>query len=688
MNTYKTIFAVLLATMFSASYAFPAPDRSSDAYKKAANFYNSLKNAGKKPSKAEWEKSLTRFKDVYSKYPRGSKTPEALYMSGLVNEELYKKHGSAKNKKSAVEYYRLLVRLFPESSLADDALFNSGGLNLSDKNVKEALSDFRGIVRWFPKSDSLPKAKEMIAKLDRAEKKTRPAAIAKIMPEPAAPEEPREADFQRVRYWASDDYARVVFDVSKRIHYKIQEGEADNRIVVDLLGVEGASGVDKKIVPPSGLIKSIEISSLNKEISRVMIELKAGGSYSTMELSDPDRIVVDINVDQEVGTVAAKTDAVASVPQPAMAPVPVMPTEPVVATPDIPVVLPEISKPSPTVESALSSPEPVAPEQKTASPVEKAEVNPKATESVVNEPVKKPVSPPTANAAVNIAVINPIDALPAVDPALVEAGLVNAEKPVTAEHVVSEFDTRRIKNVSLAPVRNYKVKTIVIDPGHGGKDPGAIGRQGLMEKDIVLDISLRLQKKLLKDCDCRVLMTRSKDVFIPLEERTAFANMANADLFISVHANSNLQRRVNGVETYFLSPARSKNESYVAAKENMLTTDTENEDTNDLAFILFDMQNTDKINESSQMASVIQDSLVTTMKTRYAVRDNGVKKAMFYVLHGARMPSILVETSFISNPKEEKLLANGDYRDIIAKGIAAGVENYSKRNQMAFLVNR
>jgi N-acetylmuramoyl-L-alanine amidase len=198
---------------------------------------------------------------------------------------------------------------------------------------------------------------------------------------------------------------------------------------------------------------------------------------------------------------------------------------------------------------------------------------------------------------------------------------------------------------------------------------------------------LRLREQLLKTCNCRVLMTRATDVFIPLEERTAFANTMDADLFISIHVNSNNKKSAKGVETYFLSPARSKNESYVAARENMIQQNLNGEDLNDLAFILFDMQNTDKINESSRMAGIIQNSLAIRLGSSYKVKNNGVKQAMFYVLHGAKMPSILVETSFISNPLEERLLRSPGYKEEIARGIARGVMNYAKELHMAFLFN-
>ena len=253
---------------------------------------------------------------------------------------------------------------------------------------------------------------------------------------------------------------------------------------------------------------------------------------------------------------------------------------------------------------------------------------------------------------------------------LMDAGLLSA--PAVKPPPVKTAPTMQ---ASLSRPK-FGVKTIVIDPGHGGKDPGAVGRGRLKEKDVVLDIGKRLRKILRRSCRCRVLMTRDRDVFIPLEERTALANTVGADLFISIHVNANESKRVRGAETYFLSPSRSKTAMHTAARENMLAMKTDNQDMNDLAFILSDMKNTDKINESSRMASSIQKSLVARVSRKYKLRDHGVKRGMFYVLRGASMPSVLVETAFITNRTEEKKLRSPAFREQIAQGIADGVKKF------------
>ena len=230
------------------------------------------------------------------------------------------------------------------------------------------------------------------------------------------------------------------------------------------------------------------------------------------------------------------------------------------------------------------------------------------------------------------------------------------------------------------------ISKIVIDPGHGGKDSGAIGKRGLMEKTVVLDIAKRLKALIEKKTNYEVILTRETDIFIPLEERTVIANIKKADLFISIHANASRKRNAMGIETYFQGIPKTDEARETAARENMSGIDDRySDDDNILEFILADMKNTHKINESSQLAGVIQDSLIKGVSSRYEdVRNLGVKQAMFYVLHKAKMPSILVETSFISNPEEEKRFRDYRYRDQIANSIYNGIKTYVEKTMVAY----
>ncbi len=222
------------------------------------------------------------------------------------------------------------------------------------------------------------------------------------------------------------------------------------------------------------------------------------------------------------------------------------------------------------------------------------------------------------------------------------------------------------------------VKRIVIDPGHGGNDKGAPGyTKGTYEKDIVLSIGKKLAKKIKKELKCEVILTRSTDKFISLEERTRIANRNKADLFISIHTNASRSKRAYGIETYFLNLAKDKTSVSVAARENATT----EKSIGDLQTILNSLMKNTKITESSKLAKYVQHSLYNNIRKKYTrIKNKGVKQAPFYVLLGARMPSILVETSFISNKRECNRLKASAYQDRICDSIVDGIQKYIKES--------
>ena len=219
------------------------------------------------------------------------------------------------------------------------------------------------------------------------------------------------------------------------------------------------------------------------------------------------------------------------------------------------------------------------------------------------------------------------------------------------------------------------VRRIVIDPGHGGHDYGAPGAiKGVHEKDVVLQIGKRLARKIRTELNCEVIMTRSDDRFLTLEERTALANTKNADLFISIHTNASRDRRAYGIETYFLNLATDDEAILVAARENATST----KNISDLQTILFDLMQNAKINESSRMAAYVQASLTGHLSSKgyQRIKDKGVKQAPFYVLLGAQMPAVLIETSFISNPRECQRLIDPRYQEGLCDAVIQGLKNY------------
>jgi N-acetylmuramoyl-L-alanine amidase len=237
------------------------------------------------------------------------------------------------------------------------------------------------------------------------------------------------------------------------------------------------------------------------------------------------------------------------------------------------------------------------------------------------------------------------------------------------------------ETVSLARQLGLSVKRIVIDPGHGGKDPGCYFNGGIKEKDIVLDMAKKLKIKIEKKLGCEVLLTRTTDIFIPLDERTAFANIKKADLFISLHVNAHKKSGIYGIETYFLNMATDKQAVLVAARENA----TSEKNISDLQSILNDLMLNTKISESSRLAHSVQDGIMGDLKKKYQINKSlGVKQAPFYVLIGAEMPSILIETGFLTNNTDRKKLISDTYHEIMSEGISRGIDAYIKSIDMAF----
>ena len=230
------------------------------------------------------------------------------------------------------------------------------------------------------------------------------------------------------------------------------------------------------------------------------------------------------------------------------------------------------------------------------------------------------------------------------------------------------------------PASGGGLRKIVLDPGHGGKDPGAIGAGGIAEKDIVLSVARKLARKLKAELGVQVVLTRHDDRFVPLEERTALANSENADLFISLHVNASLNSEASGIETYYLDNTTDEAAIRLAARENR----TSRRNISDLQFILSDMMQNMKLEDSITLAHRLQGALVGGMaKVMGEVKDLGVKKALFHVLVGARMPSVLVEMFFISNRVEERAMSQDSHQDAMVEALYEGIQKFGQTNLMA-----
>jgi len=246
----------------------------------------------------------------------------------------------------------------------------------------------------------------------------------------------------------------------------------------------------------------------------------------------------------------------------------------------------------------------------------------------------------------------------------------------TSKHNVPDAHaarTLRDGDRTLIRALGLKIGKVVVDAGHGGHDTGTIGPNGLLEKDLVLDVSLRLGRLLEKGMGADVVFTRDDDTFVPLETRTAVANKSEADLFISVHANSSRDATARGLETYYLNFTSSADALEVAARENAVSEKSIHE----LQDLVKKIAMKEKIEESRELASDVQRSMVTGLGTKdHGLRDRGVKKAPFIVLIGANMPSVLAEISFVSNPADERRLQTPEYRQKIAESLYRGIQRY------------
>jgi len=500
----------------------------------------------------EWEQCISSFREVVVLYPNHSIADDALFK--LI--ELYLaafeqfKHKDFQDK--ALLSLKTLVNKYPQSPYAENSLFSLGEIYFSElRDWEESEKYFAMILQRFPQT---ARAKFINIRLNylqhqlaqEEEKKTDQNEMAMV---------------ENIRHWSGKAYTRVVIDTDKEVSYKYKRLFNPDRIYFDLLNSELSSTLSQKSFPVKDeFLQKIRVAQNQQDIVRVVLDFANISDYSVFSLYNPDRVVIDILGRGEGREV----------------------------------------KPSHISEGA--------------SPSEKTTAKP--------PPIPKP---------------------------------------------------SKEGKYTLARQLGLRIGTIVIDPGHGGEDPGAISRNGLQEKSITLDIAQRLQKILLQELQCKAILTRSDDSSITLEERTAIANANSADLFLSIHTNANSNKRTRGIETYFLNFATSPEAEALAARENAIS----HKNMAKLQDLVKKITLNTKIDESQELARFIQSDISSYLKRYYrGTVDLGVKQAPFYVLIGANMPSVLVEVSFITHPEEERLLRNFSYRQRVAEALFQGIKSY------------
>jgi N-acetylmuramoyl-L-alanine amidase len=320
--------------------------------------------------------------------------------------------------------------------------------------------------------------------------------------------------------------------------------------------------------------------------------------------------------------------------------------------------------PTPAVAEASSLVEAISKIAREASPTP-----PPAAAAPAVQASNTPDAPPAKEEAPSVA---EAPAKPAAEPPQLAIASPTVDKRAAEARLKAAARLSRDSELTLVEQLGLKVRRVIIDPGHGGHDTGAIGKNGTREKDITLAISQKLAEE-LKQRGLEVILTRDDDRYVRLEDRAQFANKSRGDLFISIHCNSAPSAKLHGIETYTLNISSDRYSIRLAARENAST----EKGISDLQFILADLATKANTGESTRLASQVQKGLVGQLSHDYSgVKDLGTKEALFYVLLGVKMPAILVETSFLSHAEEEKRLNSEAYQDSVAQAIAQGVEDF------------
>ena len=596
--------------------------------------------------KPEWEKVVMRFRRVVARYPQSGYCDNALLAIGDLYREMGRRF-EAGYSDDAVQAYRVLVAEYPSSSLGEKALFNVVEIARAGGDRKEMAQAAREYLDAFPDSARAAEVKAAVKKGGRAQEAALPTPPPRGL-----------AQVFNLRFWSGANSTRVVLDVEKAVHYKYDRISNPDRLWVDLEGTRLHPNLLGKMFPVGdGLLEKIRIGQNKDTTVRVVLDFKDVKDHTIFYLENPTRLVVDVR-----GAGAPPAPMIAGRPAPTVVTTNASP-EPFDLPPDrsVPPRLSAWSRPG----KPPASPLPVR-------QVEGLEV-PRLLPPPVPDPVIRPSaapfegSPPRRMAAA---------ATPAPWPSATPAPRDTRDSRAAradTETAPAPPQVNRAGSYSLARQLGLGARKIVIDAGHGGHDPGTLGRGGLQEKDLVLDVAVRLQRLVRDELGAEVVMTRSTDVFIPLEERTAIANAQGADLFLSIHANSSRNSSVRGIETYFLNFAQDPHAEAVAARENAISPAT----LKDLQNLVKAIALNSKIDESRDFASSVQEAMVQTIRPIAPdVSDRGVRTAPFYVLIGANMPSILAEIAFVSNPQEERLLRTPEHRDRIARSLLDGVRAY------------
>jgi len=640
--------------------------------------------AANKRSLAEYKQVVSTYHRVYLITPHAPEVPESLAAVGELYVEMGERFGRSYYQ-SAVDSYRFLIHEYPTSKFGQDAMLKVAELEkdqLGDPRAAAKLYD--EFLKKYPRSPRRREAQEARAEVALVLNAEAPAMAKNAPPIPDAKtpdtktpksDEPAELGrstmdeatlppasssggaprLRRITTKASAESTRVTIDLEDTVQYSSARIRNPDRIFFDIHAARLTPEVAKANVRVDGdLLTAVRAAQNHAGIVRVVLDVNGVKDYTATLQDNPPELIIDLYPNSGA-TRSAKAQHGARQSDGCRAGAP----------------FEAQGKPESCTPTTGGSPAVSSGSRQSASEdgvVDVARVVPDERSGV--QPAAVEPQPPAAAS------------LP---PSLVRGATSNSSGSRSKSLKSSTTKPDLIQPSSVpAPTRDgqatltralgLKIGRIVIDAGHGGHDTGTIGPTGLMEKDLCLDVALRLGKIIqqrLPGAD--VVYTRSDDTFVPLEERTHIANEAKADLFISIHANSSHDHGARGIETYYLNLKGSPDAMEVASRENA----TAQESVHDLEDMVKKIARSEKIDESREFAADIQDSLAKRIQKQYKpVKDRGVRKAPFVVLIGADMPSILTEISFLSNPADEQLLKKPDHRQRVAEGLYQGVASY------------
>ncbi len=678
-----------------------------------------------------YQRVIDAYRRVYLGSPGSSKADPSVVATAELMVEMGRRFEDDKILRDAVDQYRFLCKQYPGSRYRFDALFTIGEIFKDDLHDSEqARATFDDFIRRYPRSRLTKDARSAIQEIqaraqarERSSRKsarkipsrtdTRPSASAANHPTtPGSPApavdtpEVSKIDAQRdalprvtgVRHWSTPDYTRVAIDVEGEVKFGSQRISHPDRIFFDLRDTRLASTlIGKTFDVDDGFLKKIRVAEAQPGRTRVVLEVDDLASYDAFLLPDPYRLIIDIH-----GKVGAQRRGKLSTPDatndPSAAELSTNPSVPgnqpkvdAIATKAVSVPATAIGA-APAAES--DSERVVASTGLVETDLPPMVVPPTAKAGEAGKPVngigvvKTTVAVKGGNRRIPKTIVEADDQVPSkaatVDHGKVKfkksaeeptntATDVNPESGLSARDMSHEARPTAAGDRSLIRALGLKIGKIVIDAGHGGHDTGTIGPNGLLEKDVCLDVAKRLGKLLESRLGAEVIYTRHDDTFIPLETRTAIANRESADLFISIHANSSHDADARGVETYYLNFTSSPEALEVAARENAVSEKSIHE----LQDLVKKIALKEKISESREFAGDVQQSLYGGLSLNNAgIRNRGIKKAPFIVLIGANMPSILAEISFVSNPTDAKKMETAEHRQRIAESLFRGVSQY------------